>query len=193
MKLKIVLFYLLLLSFIGGWLFFRFPNKPVFASPPAPTPKCYIKGIIQDVRFEKAYENPCVKNNSCPTDVQLSYPDTYYLSVKIQNISFKEGETRFQTCDSLYPHDSTQEIFVIKDRVKMGDSFSNNQSIEGTVSSFWGKSFDSYNISASLINNPEKSSIGQLSPSVFDNIKLIFSRILNLISGITKKVNGFFE
>lgn len=155
------LFRLVFFGFIASWFFLKFPERTIFASLPAPAPKCYIKGLIQGVRFEKAYENSCVKTNSCPTDMQLSYPDTYYLSVKIQNVSFKEGDTRFQNCDSLYPLESIQEIFVVKDKVKMSDSFSNGQIIDGLASSFWGKSFDSYQ------TMPSTKSIKQTYPTVY--------------------------
>lgn len=120
----------------------------VFASPPAPAPKCFVKGVIQKVRFEKAYELPCVKTKSCPTDTQLSYPNRYYLSVNIHEVSFRDGDTRFQTCASLFPLNSLQEIFINEDKVIAGDSFKRDQQIEGVVSSFWGYSFDSYQITS---------------------------------------------
>lgn len=122
----------------------------VFASPPAPAPKCFVKGVIQKVRFEKAYELPCVKTKSCPTDIQLSYPNRYYLSVNIHEVSFKGGDTRFQTCASLYPQNSLQEIFINEDKVIAGDSFKKDHQIEGVVSSFWGYSFDSYQITSAM-------------------------------------------
>ncbi len=148
-KAVIILFFGFLVS--GGLV--SFSNNSVFASPPAPTPKCSITGLIENVRFEKAYENPCVKTKSCPTDVQLSFPDTYYLSVKIQSVSLKEGDTRFRSCDSLYQTGFTQEIFITKDKVRSGDSFSKGQTITGTAVSFWGASFETYDISKSLVDN----------------------------------------
>jgi hypothetical protein len=135
---------ILFLGFLVSEGFVFFSNNRVFASPPAPAPKCYVKGVIQNVRFEKAYELPCVKTRSCPTDTQLSYPNRYYVSVNIHEVSFKDGDTRFQTCASLYPLNTLQEIFINEDKVIAGDSFKKSQQIEGVVSSFWGYSFDSY-------------------------------------------------
>lgn len=185
---------ILFLGFFVGWGLVKISNNRVIASPPAPAPKCYVKGLIENVRFEKAYENPCVKNDSCPTDVQLSYPDTYYLSVKIQNVSFKEGDTRFQTCESLYSPETSQEIFIIRDRIKSGDLFNKGQVIEGTVSSFWGKSFDSYNILSGQDSNqkptlPETWPITTKPPlNIFDRIKIafggIFEKIYNFLTGV---------
>lgn len=166
---------------MGTWLFTKSSNISVFASPPAPAPKCYVSGVIQDVRFEKAHDNPCVKSNSCPTDVQLSYPDTYYLSVKIQSVSLKDGDTRFQTCDSLYQTGSTREIFITKDKVKPGDVFGKGQVITGTAVSFWGNSFETYSIGDEK-TLPETPPIGQKPPSVFEKMKLFISGVLNLIS-----------
>lgn len=166
---KAVIF--LFLGFLVSWGLVNFPGNRVFASPPAPAPKCSVMGLIENVRFEKAYENPCVKTKSCPTDVQLSFPDTYYLSIKIQSFSLEEGDTRFRSCDSLYKIGSTQEIFIIKDKVRPVDSFSKGQTIAGTAVSFWGSSFETY-----IILTPPRV---RPSPSIFVKVKLFFAGILN--------------
>ena len=203
---KIFFVYLFVLGFWDSGI------TKVFASPPAPAPKCYVKGVIQSVRFEKAYELPCVKISSCPTDTQLSYPNRYYLSVNIQGVSFKDGDTRFQTCSSLYPLNSLQEIFIDEDKViAIGGSFKKGHQIEGVVSSFWGYSFDSYQITSitpkpctqdanpcnpiSCSYDPEKClSLPQTTPiggppqSIFEKIKLFFDGMLdtvfNFINGV---------
>lgn len=178
-------------GYIASLVFLKFPERTVFASPPAPAPKCSVAGLIENVRFEKAYEEPCVKTKSCPTDMQLSYPDTYYLSVKIQSVSLKEGDTRFRSCENLYQIGSTQEIFIIKDKVRSGDSFNRGQQIEGGVSSFWGNSFDSYQITSVTpidISLPETPPIGQKPPSVFEKMKSFISAILSLISNFLNGV-----
>ena len=48
------IFFLLVLGFWAGGI------TKVFASPPAPAPKCNIEGVIKDARFEKAYESECL-------------------------------------------------------------------------------------------------------------------------------------
>lgn len=146
-----------LCSILFSWIV-TIPNTLVFASPPAPAPKCYVSGVIQNVRFEGEHEAPCVKMNSCPTDTQLSYPDTYYLSIKIQSVSSFKGDTRFRSCDSLYQVGSTQDIFITQDKVKPGDVLSEGQTISGTTISFWGNSFDSYTISEPSTGNANSNS-----------------------------------
>lgn len=49
-----IFFFLLVLGFWAGGI------TKVFASPPAPAPKCNIEGVIKDARFEKAYESECL-------------------------------------------------------------------------------------------------------------------------------------
>jgi len=46
----------------------------------------------------------------------------------------------------MYPVGSVQTIFIGKDKVKPNDTFTVNKKIEGVVRSFWGSSFDSYNL-----------------------------------------------
>ena len=141
----------------------------IYASPPVPAPKCFVKGTIEASRFEPAHEAPCVKQGGCPTDTQLSYKDTFYLSVKIQSADFREGDTRWQSCADLYPLGSTQEIFITKDKVKSGDLFSQGRTITGTVINFGVSSFETYDVSQ---------------PSIFFKLKLFFEAILNSIKKI---------
>jgi hypothetical protein len=148
-------FVLFLGLFIISWSLVKFSNNKVYASPPAPTPECYVEGTIQDVRFEKAHDNSCVKEKSCPTDVPLSYPDAYYLSVEINRASLSK-DTRspsFRSCDDIYPTGTTQEIFITKDNMRAGESFSRGQRVTGIAVSFWGRSFRTYNISGQSTDN----------------------------------------
>lgn len=214
---KIAIIRLIFFGFIASLVFLKFLERTVLASPPAPAPKCNIEGAIEDVRFEKAYELPCVKTNNCPTDTQLSYPNRYYLSVNIHEVSFKDGDTRFQTCSSLYPLNSLQEIFINEDKVITGNSFEKGQQIEGVVSSFWGHSFDSYQIISvtpkqctqdinpcnptscsynlkkcsnipSITSSPKTPPIGEKPPNIFEKMRSYISKILDLISNFLNGV-----
>ncbi len=122
-------------------------SNSVFASAPAPSPKCNIEGIIQSVEFKEAYDEPCLTEEfGCPTDMELRHPARYFLNIKIEDVSHLAGETESVTCEDMLPLNTEQTIFINKDKVKAGDSFESGQKINGQVSSFWGKSFDSYNI-----------------------------------------------
>jgi len=120
---------------------------PVFASPPVPTPICQITGVIKSVTFKDAYNEPCLEEPyGCPTDTELRHPARYYLDINITSVSYISGETNFNTCENMYPAGSMKKIFIGKDKVNIGDTFSVNQKIEGIVRSFWGSSFDSYSL-----------------------------------------------
>lgn len=175
-----------LFSILFSWIA-TMPSTLVFASPPAPAPKCYVSGVIQNVRFEGEHEAPCAKTNSCPTDTQLSYPDTYYLSIKIQNVSLEGGDTRFTNCNSLYQVGSIQDIFVIQDKIKPGDVFSKGQMISGNVISFWGNSFETYSINPQL---PETPPIGGPLQSIVEKMKLFFSSIVDTLRNFSRGVKS---
>lgn len=124
-----------------------FVTNSVFASAPAPSPKCYIEGTIQSVEFKEAYNESCLTEEyGCPTDMEYYHPARYFFKIKIDSVSYVSGETDFVTCEDMLPLNTEQTIFINKDKVKMGDSFEPNQKINGQVSSFWGKSFDSYTL-----------------------------------------------
>lgn len=119
----------------------------IFAAPPAPTPVCRIEGIIKSIEFKNAYDEACLKEpNGCPTDVELYHPARYILYVNVNSVSYVSGETNFITCENMYPVGNIKNIFLNKDKVKPGDTFSADQKIEGVARSFWGSSFDSYNL-----------------------------------------------
>ena len=64
-------------------------TNSIFASPPAPTPKCYIKGTIQSVDFKEAYNESCLTEKyGCPTDMEVQHPDRYFLKIKISEVSY---------------------------------------------------------------------------------------------------------
>ncbi|MEK7560575.1 MAG: peptidoglycan-binding domain-containing protein [Patescibacteria group bacterium] len=122
-----------------------FSGAAILASPPAPTPTCKITGAIKLVHYQNAYDEACLASPSgCPTDRPVRHPARYFLDIEINRVSYISGDTTFNTCVKMYPVGSMQKIFVDKDKVKSHDAFSVNQIIEGAVSSFWDKSFDSY-------------------------------------------------
>lgn len=106
--------------------------------PPPPTPNCYIKGTIQEVEFIEAHDHPCLQNPPCPTDVELHSPDRYYLTISIQEVSHRSGDTSYYTCEDMYPLNSEKKIFLDKENVNEGDSFEKNQEIEGEVEGLFG-------------------------------------------------------
>ena len=55
----------------------------------------------------------------------------------------------------MYPLNIEQTIFINKDKVKTGDSFESGQRIKGQVSSFFGKSFDSYELQKSTTDDKD--------------------------------------
>lgn len=120
---------------------------PVFASPPAPTPTCQISGVIKSVEFKNAYDEACIKEPyGCPTDMELNHLARYFFDVSINSVSHVSGDTSFNTCQNMYSVGKIHKIFINKDKVKSGDTFSVNQKIDGIVRSFWGASFDSYTL-----------------------------------------------
>lgn len=132
----------LILFLVGA---FVLSYTPVFASPPAPASLCQITGTIKSVSFKDAYDEPCLKEPyGCPTDTELHHPARYYLDVSINSVAYINGGTNLNSCENMYQVGSVKNIFINKDRVKIGDTFSVNQKIEGIARSFWGSSFDSY-------------------------------------------------
>lgn len=133
---------------------------PVFASPPAPTPVCQISGVIKSVEFKDAYDEACIKEPyGCPTDMELNHPARYFFDVSINSVSHVSGDTNFITCQDMYSVGKVQKIFINKDKVKSGDTFSVNQKIDGIVRSFWGASFDSYTLGTITQPQPVKLTI----------------------------------
>lgn len=126
----------------------------VLASPPAPAPKCLIKGIIQSVEFKEAYNESCFNNCDrpgyaacCPTDMEYEHPDRYFLNVTIKEVSYIEGTTEFSTCEKLFPVNENKIIFINKANVKQGDQFISNQQIEGQTPPYWGVGYlESYTL-----------------------------------------------
>lgn len=127
--------------------FFILGVTPAFASPPAPTPICQIKGTIKSVEFKDAYDEPCLSQpHGCPTDMEVKHPAQYFLNINVDSISYISGTVNFNTCKNMYPIGTVQTIIIYKSKVKPNDSFATNEEIEGVVSSFWKKSFDSYSL-----------------------------------------------
>lgn len=138
MKKNIVIFFIL--TFFLASIF-------TFASAPPPSPKCEIKGIIQSVEFVDAYNASCLtEEGGCPTDTELIHPARYFFNIKINTVSYMSGETSYITCEELLPLNTYTSIFINKDKVNAEDFFEPGQKINGQVSSFWGISFDSYEL-----------------------------------------------
>ncbi len=146
--------------FVIAFVAIIFGAVPVFASPPAPTPVCQISGVIKSVEFKDAYDEACIKEPyGCPTDMELNHPARYFFDVSINSVSHVSGDTSFNTCQNIYSVGKVQKIFINKDKVKSGDTFSVNQKIDGIVRSFWGASFDSYTLGTITQPQPVKLTI----------------------------------
>ncbi len=131
--------------FVIAFVAIIFGAIPVFASPPAPAPVCQISGVIKSVEFKDAYGEACIKElYGCPTDMELNHPARYFFDVSINSVSHVSGNTSFNTCQNMYSVGKVQKIFINKDKVKSGDTFSVNQKIDGIVRYSWDVSFDSY-------------------------------------------------
>lgn len=115
------------------------------AVPPSPSPICHVTGVINSVEFMEVYDNPCLQDDSCPTDVQLHTPARYKLIVSIIEASYVSGETGI-SCESLYPAGS-KEIFIHEEDVVEDSLLRENLKIEGNVSRFWYRRFTTYTLS----------------------------------------------
>ncbi len=124
---------------------FQIKVDKVFASPPAPAPRCYIEGIIQEVTHMEASSD---NTTGGPTDRANDISERYVLKIIIDKISYVDGEKSFQSCDSLYPLGTTKEIVINKDKIINGTIPTVKQKITGTVSSFWWPSFDDYSVTS---------------------------------------------
>lgn len=139
----------------------------IFASPPAPAPKCYIKGVIQSIEFKNAYNESCLTNcdatrlngSCCPTDMELYHPDRYILNITIKEVSYIEGTTEFSTCEKLFPVGEEKVILINKADLNEGDIFQINQKIEGQTPPYWGANYlESYTLKEP-INSDTKTGI----------------------------------
>jgi hypothetical protein len=129
-----VLFYLILLAM----------TNVTYASPPVPSPRCKIQGLIEKVRFEPRYENPCLKIKKCPTDTELIQDARYYLTIKIDRSDMIDGDSRFITCREMFSQGSSEEALINQDQVQPPDSFSQGQYITATTSQ--GRLLETYQI-----------------------------------------------
>ena len=77
--------------------------------------------------------------------MEVVHPARYFLEVSISSVTYVSGDTRFYTCENIYPVYSRQIIFINKDKVKTGDKFMVNQQIEDIVR-FFGESRLSHTI-----------------------------------------------
>lgn len=158
-------FYLfLIITFV---LVFIYDPENTYASPPPPAPKCKIEGTIKKIRHELSYENPCVRQNSCPTDMEVKRPERFYLSVDIKKVALLGGSTQFYTCEGLFPLNSVKEIFINKDKVINNDVFEKGQSISGVTSGFGSSQLETYNLS-------RENSLGGFLSLIFNFINSLF-------------------
>ena len=135
---------LIFVSIILLFSIFQVRASKTFASPPAPTPRCYVEGIIQKVTYKDALNNI---NPQGPTDMATYIPERYELKILINKTSYIDGES-FQSCDSLYPIGVVKEIVINKDKITNNTIPAVKQKITGTVRSFWWATFDNYTVTS---------------------------------------------
>ena len=134
-------------------ILFAFSLNLVLAAMPPPEPSCYIEGTISSVEFQEAWENDCLTSEyGCPTDVDLSTPDRYKLTIKIDSASYVSGDDSFSSCEDVYPLDSYKVIILNDEDVLEGDSFESNQKISGQASSVYLPTFDYYEVQEGIID-----------------------------------------
>jgi hypothetical protein len=107
------------------------------ASAPPPTPVCSIKGEITEIEFQNVYRAPCLLvPSTCPTDRELSHPERYLLTIKINSASYIGGDTNFFTCEKMFPSGEERTVRIDKSVVKSGDTFKKGDTIQGEVEYF---------------------------------------------------------
>ena len=163
---------LIFVSIILLFSIFQVRASKTFASPPAPTPRCYVEGIIQKVTHEDALNNNINKCTQCiykqgATDMPTYIPERYELKILINKTSYVDGES-FQSCDSLFPIGVIKEIVINKDKITDNTIPAIKQKITGTVRSFWWASFDNYSLTPIKNSN---------NINFFERIKLFLNSI----------------
>lgn len=104
-------------------------SSSIFAVPAAPSPTCKINAEIIKVDYIKAYFQ---EDNGLPCNAGgRNIPAKYLLKVKINDISpvIEEG----MTCEQLYPLNSVKTLTIFENQINSGDSFKENQLIDGNI------------------------------------------------------------
>lgn len=175
-------------------MFYILFSVKIFASAPAPSPKCDVVGVIENVRFEAAYNNPCIRLNNCPTDVQTVFPDRYYLTVKVQSVAYREGDVTIVACNDLYQVGQSQEFLINKSAVNENDVFGVGQTISGTAISFGDKLFETYSIGLALRKTGETCGLdltnGKMLPNCEAGLECKSPNGTRLVNGLEETIVG---
>ena len=97
---------------------------------------CNINGIIKSVEYREAYEDPCVKDNSCPVGAYIpARPATYYLGIEIESLSCDpdDGKDAVLSYMAQFKLGAENNIAIYKNEVKNGDIFNPGDKISGAV------------------------------------------------------------
>ena len=96
---------------------------------------CNIEGTIKSIAFEEAFEDPCVKDNSCPVGAFVPERSaTYYLTIEINSLSCVPGEENNTfSYEAQFQLDAENIISIAKNKVQKGDVFEPGDNISGTV------------------------------------------------------------
>lgn len=120
-----------------------------------PGPHCNIKGVIEDVEFEEAWEHECIKKEretgmpECPDGGFLSYPNRYSLGIRVDEVFTVEvfNEDR---CEYEIKGGDLVYFNVPLNLVKEGDDFMNGRKIEVDIDALNWRSISSYNLGEKL-------------------------------------------
>jgi len=74
------------------------------------------------------------------------FPEGLSLKIKIQKSSYIGGDFRYRDCEDLYYPGSELIIILSNDKIKKGDSFNVNKTINGAVEFDLEKKFISYEL-----------------------------------------------
>lgn len=82
----------------------------------------------------------CVKlSGKCPTDRELKWPDRYYFTVEMKQVSAIKEDSGDKKCSELIPTQTYKEYFIDKSELKANEKITVNMDIEGQVNPYRGK------------------------------------------------------
>lgn len=96
----------------------------------APEPRCEITAEIKTVVLQPAWEADCLSTGGCATDMVTNTPESYILTVQIQNVQYLDGESPSGlTCEDLFPLESEESFAIATTAVTEDDAFEAGQTI----------------------------------------------------------------
>ncbi len=140
--------------------------------------KCNVQGTIKSVSFEKSYEDPCVKDNSCPVGAFTpEKPARYILGVNIATLSCTPGEGDNQnTYESQFKLNTENSIILNSASIKNGDQLKQGGKINGTVEYIANEhTFTAYELEKMPVKPKEKNLIDENEKTIIANGKINYT------------------